>query len=794
VKYYIYAIHPENIKECLRRGLIAVKGRGKNTLKKVKPGEKFIIYGGHPEFKFIGYGIIKSKYYFNNKQIIWPDEKKEKRNIYPHKVKVNFLRKGVRVDIRREDILENLSFIENKQKYGAYLRNVFFSTPKSDYLFLEGKIKRFKKSDVNKELFFKRPIIKEPTTREIGNKFHNEILKLFSRFGFVIEESDYNKPGSDIVTSYEKKRVIIQCKKSTESGKVYPSLQSLIDEYSRKVQKRRAKVAILALGGYEIPKTIDVEEALLQDRVVVWNDRVINYYKNLERLIGKYAIYQLLGDLNVDARFDKKDRKLNFIEVAQNNYRFYLCQIDPEYLLKACLVKRRFNPKALKSYQRTLAPTRVKIGGEIPKYIDLEDSVFPTNIICVSRDKLNIEGRKLILPSKYGSLWIVDGQHRLYAFSNITKDEKLNDFKLPCALFDGAKLGEEKQGTIFIDINKNAKKVDMGLILELMPFLGKYERALSVVNRFDRSQMFKNKIRKYSDKRGTINLTTFVTNNAMKELVSDSGPILKKLHESLTKQLIKKEISKKDYRRETEDKCFKELRSYFGTINKYFDNEWNSKKYILATDKGIRALLKLLLKIYKSEYYKKDNGLEKIIKAFRKVMPKSKLKIEKFKRKYAGEAGAEELADEWSTKINNKLPDFDPEKAVKIIKDHLFQVGEKSKVTKFLSEEFNRLEGNVVGELMYIDETTFRFLRYLPRDRVKKIRLIIGKAKNPTQCQSELSKAKKDGYNITICKIEKEGYPPFHERWIGTKKYMVELNVDLKENALNKKHHKLEIL
>lgn len=114
----------------------------------------------------------------------------------------------------------------------------------------------------------------------------------------------------------------------------------------------------------------------------------------------------------------------------------YSFSISPEYLLKISYVSHRSKGKAsdINTYQRMLAKKRLT---KIKDYIS-DDGIFPTNIILnFERGRLNFEkitqqtdvnddlevgvlGWLDIRPA-YKSAWIIDGQHRLFAYSGHEK-------------------------------------------------------------------------------------------------------------------------------------------------------------------------------------------------------------------------------------------------------------------------------------------------------------------------------------------------------------------------------------
>jgi len=155
----------------------------------------------------------------------------------------------------------------------------------------------------------------------------------------------------------------------------------------------------------------------------------------------------------------------------------YTFSISPEYLLKISYVSHRSKGKAsdVDTYQRMLAKSRIK---KISQYIS-DDGIFPTNIVInMDKNRLQFEPVQqkkdqaieqdagllgwLDIRAAYKSAWIIDGQHRLFAYSGHPRAPKA---KLSVLAFEG--LPPSKQAELFIDINAKQKSVPQSLLQEL---------------------------------------------------------------------------------------------------------------------------------------------------------------------------------------------------------------------------------------------------------------------------------------------------------------------------------------
>ena len=113
---------------------------------------------------------------------------------------------------------------------------------------------------------------------------------------------------------------------------------------------------------------------------------------------------------------------------------------------------------------------------KIKQYID-EDGVFPTNIVLnLDKSKLTFQRSSqeedastengiagwLDIKPAYKSAWIIDGQHRLFAYSGHNKAAKS---RVAVLAFEG--LAPSEQARLFIDIKAKQKSVKQSLLQEL---------------------------------------------------------------------------------------------------------------------------------------------------------------------------------------------------------------------------------------------------------------------------------------------------------------------------------------
>ena len=163
------------------------------------------------------------------------------------------------------------------------------------------------------------------------------------------------------------------------------------------------------------------------------------------------------------------------IEGKMGNKTYYMFSLEPEILLKIGFVlhRTRANEAEMPTYQRLLVPNRLR---GIGKFIN-EGGYFPNSIIVNfnegKRQKIQFEALPkttdsaskagvLKIPNAYAVAYIIDGQHRVYGYSQ-------SNFKatntIPVVAFSGLESSEQLE--MFMDINQNQKAVSPTLRITL---------------------------------------------------------------------------------------------------------------------------------------------------------------------------------------------------------------------------------------------------------------------------------------------------------------------------------------
>lgn len=152
-------------------------------------------------------------------------------------------------------------------------------------------------------------------------------------------------------------------------------------------------------------------------------------------------------------------------------YTYYSFSIEPEKLLKIGYVlhRNKANRKLMPTYQRLIKKSRLK---SVQNFVD-DGGFFPNSIIInidtdgkpirfdISTNQVEHSISKigvLHLPKKYRSVYIIDGQHRLYGYTG--SSYKISN-SIPVVAF--VNLDRKQQVELFMQINENQKPVPKNL-------------------------------------------------------------------------------------------------------------------------------------------------------------------------------------------------------------------------------------------------------------------------------------------------------------------------------------------
>jgi len=329
-----------------------------------------------------------------------------------------------------------------------------------------------------------------------GTYLEDRVWSLFYRMQFpllsgkggaelVLDSKNPDSPTTQIdVTALDNEIAIaIECKSSENFAK-RPQFQHDLAKHAlvRERFTAAARAQFVATHKRQVVLAMFMSNILLSDNdrarakdanIVVFDERDLEYYENLVSHLGPAARYQFLADTLPGKTVPGLELRLPAIKTKMGGFNCYSFSITPDYLLKISYVSHRSKGKKsdVSTYQRMLHKSRLK---KIRDYIT-EDGIFPTNIVVnIDKNRLQFErihqegdpesgvAGWLIIRPTYKSAWIIDGQHRLFAYSG---HERAAKSRLSVLAFDG--LAPSEQAKLFIDINAKQKSVKQSLLQEL---------------------------------------------------------------------------------------------------------------------------------------------------------------------------------------------------------------------------------------------------------------------------------------------------------------------------------------
>ncbi len=340
-----------------------------------------------------------------------------------------------------------------------------------------------------------------------------------------------------------------------------------------------------AYFNYESYELIDEDIGInnfpeVSGRLAIFNIYDVTYLISLTKMVKKYAKPEFLSNFHIPADRSNPIKRVKgeFVETKNRilspgvpKANIYLISLKPEELLNTCRVFRYGGvlvpldssgerEESEGKYQRILIESKLKdISTDFIKN-DRRVS-FPTTVTLVLRSRPTFDDDgNIIISSDYGSIDIIDGQHRIFAYANerlsdgVRKNSEVFASLISFVDIDSSSLNEYTS-KLFFEINSKQTKVKRNLL-----YLVKYD----VLG--DKDQVaIAGKIILEINKNGNFK-RIFLTNPLMKENILKLRPIpIVTIIDELSKMLDIEEISK------PENEEFKEhFEEIFGNDLRYF--------------------------------------------------------------------------------------------------------------------------------------------------------------------------------------------------------------------------------
>lgn len=487
-----------------------------------------------------------------------------------------------------------------------------------------------------------------------GDKLNKRVWQLFERAGFTTKPNSTDS-NEHVVTISSKNRPIdllatdsnlgVKIIGSNKSGKISGPFSGHVVDLKSLCQVENADKAILVITSHQLDAA-DLKFAA-DNGVLVWTEDNLTYYEALVDSIGAYAKYEIIHSLGLETAEEKSSHKVLALRFKQPNRNsiaeLFIFTLSPEFLLRTSVVYRRAQGDA-NAYQRMLRKNRLP---KIANFVSRADATLPTDIILHLSDDVRLEememptkdknNKSIILtnsnnydlvvldiPKKYASLEIIDGQHRLFGFVNTANTIK-SDFNL--VVVGVRSLSESQKRDAFVAINDNSRRMDPNLVAYLKYTNDDNEcanstelMAIRIVVELNKYHPFKKSIRVLDVGNQVLTLKG-LSGYDLRGLVGIRGFLRKSFPSNKPADYITA------------------LKIYFSVVKSTFEKEWDDpQKYIVATNRGITAFLKLLRSILKTE---KQFPTQEKIKEYLEVLKKyhKNWQLDKLKQTYVGSQG-----------------------------------------------------------------------------------------------------------------------------------------------------------
>lgn len=269
--------------------------------------------------------------------------------------------------------------------------------------------------------------------------------------------------------------------------------------------------------------------------------------------------------------------------VSQGETTFYLFAISAKKLLEISYTSERtqYNKTGI---QRGLRPDRLRDIGRFLLSNGSNPPLLPNAIIVsLSADSKFEDGYLHICKRPAGEAFVIDGQHRLWAFS----PKYCGDLDLNVVVTAFINLDDSGKAFIFRSINGNQRKINPSLVYDLIPMLrdkesvafedGRCHDIVAVLNDSSDSP-WRDRIGMVGTGSRIISQSSFIS--ALKKLFK-KGHLFASTDEDFFEERMQYEL----------------LVGYFKAISNLYSAQWDNKAFLLCKYVGVSALLNLLERI-----------------------------------------------------------------------------------------------------------------------------------------------------------------------------------------------------
>ncbi len=351
--------------------------------------------------------------------------------------------------------------------------------------------------------------LKKPKTHNV--MFEDRVWTMLAKMGFTIMSKrdlrlpyteDESIPGKqiDVFAADGETIIVVECKSAEEMKTQHFSKE--LNEYDKVIIGGNKTLKAAFSKGYKIKYIFATnnialgkndKKRLAELNMTHFNQDEINYYEQLLSRLGTSAKYQLLAKLFKGQDIPTLANKIPAVRGQMGGYHYYSFSIEPEKLLKIAYILHSINVSDEDDgYQRLVSKKRlteiehfINKGGYFPNSIILnintkkDEQLHFDRVACTHDSKIS-EPVILHLPKHYHSAFVIDGQHRLYGYSN-TKYAATNS--IPVVAFEN--LLSQEQVNQFVQINSKQQPVSQNLLTTISADLlwnsDKYDAAIEAL-------------------------------------------------------------------------------------------------------------------------------------------------------------------------------------------------------------------------------------------------------------------------------------------------------------------------
>lgn len=221
--------------------------------------------------------------------------------------------------------------------------------------------------------------------------------------------------------------------------------------------------------------------SLKSKEILVWDNNAVKYFEKVSETLGNLTQNEILFREFLVKDDDAGTKPIPSIKFKQGSTSLHLFTLSASQLLKISYVSRRGTSRD-ESYQRIINPNRLK---SLNNFIIDSKNLIMANPIIIAFDQkiyghVTYTDGKLNFKNIACSAWVIDGQHRIFAFKGIdlgSVKEKKYDIQIPIVALE--KTDALLQSETFLNINYYQKKIDSLLIYDLAAHF-KYPRNVLV--------------------------------------------------------------------------------------------------------------------------------------------------------------------------------------------------------------------------------------------------------------------------------------------------------------------------